>query len=37
MHLTRFAGDVELIYLLQLLGARLKEMPVEWHDVPNSR
>ena len=37
MHLTRFAGDVELIYLLQLLGARLKEMPVEWHDVPNSK
>ncbi|MBI4407070.1 MAG: glycosyltransferase family 2 protein [Candidatus Kerfeldbacteria bacterium] len=37
MRLTRFAGDVELIYLLQLLGARLKEMPVEWHDVPNSK
>lgn len=37
MQLTRFAGDVELIYLLQLLGARLKEMPVEWHDVPNSK
>lgn len=37
MRLTRFAGDVELIYLLQLLGARLKEVPVEWHDVPNSK
>ncbi|MFA6475223.1 MAG: dolichyl-phosphate beta-glucosyltransferase [Patescibacteria group bacterium] len=36
MQVTRFAGDVELIYLLQYFGGRLKEIPVEWHDVPDS-
>ncbi len=36
MQVQRFAGDVELIYLLQLFGGRLKEVPVEWHDVPDS-
>lgn len=36
MQITRFAGDVDFIYLLQLFGGRLKEVPVEWHDVPTS-
>lgn len=36
MQVQRFAGDVELIYLLQLFGGRLKEVPIEWHDVPTS-
>lgn len=34
---NRFAGDVEFLYLTILYGARTKEVPVEWHDMPNSK
>lgn len=34
MMIGRFAGDVEFIYLLTVAGARIKEVPVEWHNVP---
>ena len=37
MIIDRFAGDVEFIYLAILFGARTKEVPVEWHDVPESK
>jgi glycosyltransferase involved in cell wall biosynthesis len=36
MQIDRFAGDVEFIYLVQLLGGRVQEIPVDWHDVPIS-
>ncbi len=36
MQVDRFAGDVEFIYLVQLLGGRVQEIPVDWHDVPIS-
>lgn len=36
MQVQRFAGDVEFIYLVQYCGGRLKEVAVEWHDVPVS-
>lgn len=36
MTIQRFAGDVEWIYLMQWLGGKVKEVPVAWHDVPNS-
>lgn len=37
MIIDRFAGDVEFIYLAILFGARTKEVPVEWHDMPDSK
>lgn len=37
MIIDRFAGDVEFLYLAILYGARTKELPVEWHDVPESK
>lgn len=37
MIIDRFTGDVEFIYLAILFGARTKEVPVEWHDVPESK
>lgn len=37
MVINRFAGDVEFIYLVILYGGRATEVPVEWHDVPDSK
>lgn len=36
MQVKRFAGDIELLYLTQLYGGRIKELGVRWRDVPVS-
>lgn len=36
MTIDRFAGDIELLYLARLYGARITEVGVRWHDVPVS-
>lgn len=36
MTVGRFGGDIELLQLIKMQGARMREVPVEWHDVPNS-
>ena len=34
---TGWAFDVELLYLAQMLGYGIKEVPVNWHEVPGSK
>lgn len=32
-----FSFDVEVLFLAQKLGFRIAEVPIEWHDQPNSK
>lgn len=36
MEIERFAGDVELLMLARRHGATIREVGIEWHDVPVS-
>jgi dolichyl-phosphate beta-glucosyltransferase len=37
MRIDRFSFDVELLFIARKSGLRIKEVPVEWHNVPHSR
>jgi len=37
MTIDRFSFDVELLYIAQKLGMKIREVPVEWHHVEASR
>jgi dolichyl-phosphate beta-glucosyltransferase len=37
MTIDRFAFDVEFLYVAQLAGLKLKEIPVRWNDVAGSK
>ncbi|CAM9490808.1 unnamed protein product, partial [Sphacelaria rigidula] len=37
LHLHRWAFDTELVYLCQLLGIPMSEVPVNWHEVEGSK
>ena len=34
---TRWAFDIDLLYLMKRKGCRVKEIPTVWHDDPNSK
>ncbi|MFH1426549.1 MAG: dolichyl-phosphate beta-glucosyltransferase [Candidatus Kerfeldbacteria bacterium] len=36
MSIDGFAGDVELLHIIRLHGGRVREVGIEWHDVPVS-
>ena len=36
-HLTRWAFDVELLYIAQCLGVPIIEVPVRWTEIPGSK